>query len=227
MKKIPCLFQRDFVPRANGRGKDVILRRDVTVGCEPLLDRGLPTIKWDGSACAVIEISSAGEGVPADGYMPWVPMPLRSSWHLFRRYEHLFRRYDAKQGKAPPPGAIPCDEPDPETGHHPHWILVGEGPEDRWLREAYLRHGSPLPQGTYEFVGPHVQSNPYLFTEDKFVRHGGDIIADLAGKALTFDILRDYLEVNLIEGIVFWMGGWPRAKIRRKDFGFKWPEKKS
>ena len=36
----------------------------------------------------------------------------------------LYKRYDAKKGKSPPEGAIPCDEPDPVTGHWPHWVKV-------------------------------------------------------------------------------------------------------
>ena len=35
-----------------------------------------------------------------------------------------YKRYDAKQGKTPPFGAIPCCKPDPITGHWPHWIKV-------------------------------------------------------------------------------------------------------
>ena len=33
----------------------------------------------------------------------------------------FYKRYDAKKGKKPPAGAIPCCDPDPVTGHHPHW----------------------------------------------------------------------------------------------------------
>ena len=32
----------------------------------------------------------------------------------------------------------------------------------------------------------------------------------------------DYLEIHVIEGIVFWKDGHPRCKIKRKDFGFPW-----
>lgn len=33
----------------------------------------------------------------------------------------LYRRYDAKKMKNPPLDDIPCDEPDPISGHHIHW----------------------------------------------------------------------------------------------------------
>jgi len=32
-----------------------------------------------------------------------------------------------------------------------------------------------------------------------------------------------YLEEHSIEGIVFWKNGVPCCKIKRKDFGLKWP----
>ena len=32
----------------------------------------------------------------------------------------FYKRYDAKNGKKPPEGAIPCCKADPITGHHPH-----------------------------------------------------------------------------------------------------------
>ena len=46
----------------------------------------------------------------------------------------LYKRYDAKRGKQPPEGAIPCQDPDPVTGHWPHWVKVDpEKPENRWF----------------------------------------------------------------------------------------------
>lgn len=50
----------------------------------------------------------------------------------------FYKRYDAKNGKKPPEGAIPCCDPDPVTGHWPHWVRVDENdPNDRWFVEAY------------------------------------------------------------------------------------------
>ena len=44
----------------------------------------------------------------------------------------LYKRYDAKKGKKPPTGAIPCCDPDPITGHWPHWVKVDESnPADK------------------------------------------------------------------------------------------------
>ena len=38
----------------------------------------------------------------------------------------FYRRYDAKRGKTPPEGAIPCCEPDLVTGHWPAGPTFGE-----------------------------------------------------------------------------------------------------
>ena len=37
--------------------------------------------------------------------------------------------------------------------------------------------------------------------------------------------LREYLRTHNIEGLVFWKDGEPQCKIKRSDFGFKWPDK--
>lgn len=55
----------------------------------------------------------------------------------------FYKRYDAKKGKTPPAGAIPCCEADPVTGHHPHWVRVSrEDPADRWFVRAYCARSS-------------------------------------------------------------------------------------
>ena len=44
----------------------------------------------------------------------------------------FYKRYDCKKGKIPPEGAIPCCDPDPITGHWPHWVKVDpENPADK------------------------------------------------------------------------------------------------
>ena len=44
---------------------------------------------------------------------------------------------------------------DEETGKTVGWVPVGDGPEDRWFREAF----NDLAEGTYELLGPKVQGN--------------------------------------------------------------------
>lgn len=138
----------------------------------------------------------------------------------------FYKRYDAKKGKKPPEGAIPCCDPDPITGHHPHWVKVNEDdPADRWFFTALLNTCRTVPypeDGTYEAIGPHFNGNPYLYNRDILIRHGTskiDVNRD-------FDSIKNYLEDNFIEGLVFWLNNEPVCKIKRTDFGFKWPNNK-
>jgi len=202
MKKIPCLFVREFVPRANGKGIDAILTRTAAPGLEWVLaGDGIATRKWDGTACMV-----------KDGV--------------------LHKRYDAKKGKIPPPGAVPCDEPDPVTGHWPHWMAVDKGdPASKWHFEAWVKKltehgkgtdpGPAFPDGTYELVGPHVAPHEEHPGYDIFHRHGADVLS-LPAASRTFEGLQAYFATGNIEGIVFWKDGEPRCKIRRADFGMPW-----
>ncbi len=134
----------------------------------------------------------------------------------------FYRRYDAKRGKVPPPGAIPCCDPDPVTGHWPHWLAVDPGdPSANWFLAAYYNAGgASLSDGTYEAIGPHFQSNPHRLAFDVLERHGKRIVKDVAR---SFDGIRDWLQNHEEEGLVFWLAGEPRCKIKRSDFGFKWP----
>ena len=134
----------------------------------------------------------------------------------------LYKRYDAKQGKEPPDGAIPCQEkPDPYTGHWPHWVKVDPASKgDKWFIRAYENTPWCREGGTYEAVGVHFQGNPYGLDADFLEKHGRIKIKDCPR---TFDGIREYLRAHSIEGIVFWKDGEPRCKIKRTDFGFPWP----
>lgn len=187
MKKLPCLFQRDFTDKRNP-----VLLRDVTLGCEWVLaGEGVATRKYDGTACMV-----------RDG--------------------QLFKRYDCKvnpktgERKTPPAGFIPCDDPDPITGHWPGWIAVGDGGEDRWHREAWGKYGGLLDSGTYELCGPRLQGNPEGFSEHLFVRHGATVLIECPRD---FDSIREYLRPLDIEGIVFHHPDGRMVKIRKGDYG--------
>jgi len=133
----------------------------------------------------------------------------------------FYKRYDAKRGKTPPMGAIPCCEPDTVTGHWPHWVKVNpEDKGDMWHVAAYRNSkGNELPDGTYEMIGPHFRKNPYGLTQDILVRHGDRVLEDVPRN---FEGIRDYLKEHYIEGIVFWKDGEPQCKIKRSDFGFEW-----
>lgn len=199
MKKIPTLFEREFADH-----KVVSIKPIVTPGLEWVLEGGgVATVKYDGACCAIID------GV-------------------------LYKRYDAKRGKTPPAGAIPCQpEPDPITGHWPHWLRVdSDNSADKWFVKAYTRNlniglytiGDILPNGTYEAVGEHFQGNPYHMLSDCLIPHGYMKISNFPRD---FEGMKGYLKNANIEGVVFWLDGEPRCKIKRTDFGFSWPLDKS
>lgn len=198
MKKIPTLFERIYENH-----KVVGITPNVTPGLEWVLEgKGIATVKFDGSCCAIIN-------------------------------GKFYKRYDAKVGKRKPPvGAIPCCDPDPVTGHWPHWVEVDpSNPADKWFWEACdntkeRNDFEDLEDGTYEAIGPHFQGNPYNLSRDILVKHGKQVIGESNGDSRSFDIIKAFLEQSRVEGIVFWLDGEPKCKIKRTDFGFEWPVKK-
>ena len=136
----------------------------------------------------------------------------------------LYKRYDAKWGKEPPKGAIPCqDAPDPYTGHFPHWVKVDTRiAADKWFVQAWMNTPWVYGDGTYEAIGLHFQGNPYGLDADFLEKHGRIKIKDFPR---TFDGMREYFRTHYIEGVVFWKDGEPKCKIKRTDFGFGWGEK--
>lgn len=176
------------------KGKVIGITDTVRPGFEWVLaGEGIATVKVDGSCCAIIN----GE---------------------------LYKRYDAKKGKIPPEGAIPCQpEPDPVTGHWPHWVKCEEGnPADRWFLDALARRKSTSIgyDWTYEAIGKHFNGNPYGLLTDFLVPHGTNFLYDFPRD---FEGMKDFLEVCDYEGVVFWKDGKPQCKIKRTDFGFSWP----
>lgn len=139
----------------------------------------------------------------------------------------LYKRYDAKKGKKAPEGAIPCCDPDPVTGHWPHWVKVDHNnPNDKWFAEAYNNYlegffPDTTLTATYEAIGPHFNGNPYGLVNDLLVRHGDSEIT----VKRDFDSIKEYLKNTHIEGLVFWLNNEPVCKIKRSDFGFEWPAK--
>lgn len=177
--------------------KVVAVKPIVTSGLEWVLNgEGIATVKYDGSCCAILN-------------------------------GKFYKRYDAKKGKQPPAGAIPCQpDPDPITGHWPHWIEVKrDDPADKWYISALdysleMDCFDVLENATYEAIGKHFQGNPYKMGIDFLVKHGDYIIKDCPR---SYDGISGYLRKAHIEGIVFWKDGVPRCKIKRSDFGFPWP----
>lgn len=194
MKKIRSLFQRDF--EHGKKFGDLPVIDAIANGADWVAaGQGTATRKFDGTCCMV-------------------------------RGGQLFKRYDAKQGKQPPANFEPAQDYDPITGHMPGWLPVGDGPEDKHHRQAWENQKDYIGDGTYELCGPKVQANPeaaFVTAEvgegmHLLIRHGvhliGDCPRDFAG-------LRNYLEVNDIEGIVWHHDDGRMVKIKAKDFGIK------
>lgn len=128
----------------------------------------------------------------------------------------LYKRYDVKEGRKVPEGAIPCQEPDPVTGHWPHWVACNiNNKEDKYFFKAFSRN---LPDGTYELCGPKVQGNPEGFESHVLVRHG-ETIVEITD--LSFYGLKEFFLFSNIEGIVFHHPDGRMCKIRKSDFGIK------
>lgn len=194
MKKIQTLFKRIF----NEDGS-ITITEEVTPGLEYVLDGGaIPTIKYDGACCAVI-----------DGI-------------FYKRFDAK------KGKTIPENAIPCQEEADPVTGHFPHWVPVdGANKADKWFWKAFeacYDSENPAPDGTYEAVGPHFNDNNELLVYDTLIPHGQTIIP--MTEKLRFDIIRSYLQCHNIEGIVFWANNEPVCKIKRSDFGFEWGEKK-
>lgn len=135
----------------------------------------------------------------------------------------LYKRYELKPGKKPPENWEVADERDETTGKQMGWVPVGDGPEDAYMREAFENtlldyHGDPIPDGTYEFLGPKAQGNIESMGEHFLMPHG----------MVRIDAPRDYVSLKAyleshpeIEGIVWHHEDGRMVKIKGKDFGVK------
>lgn len=134
----------------------------------------------------------------------------------------MWKRYEVKPGKQPPPGFRPANDVDPNTGKQQGWLPVGDGPDDKWHREALVNDDAApadYEDGTYELVGPKVQGNPDGFDTHRLLRHGAEVLNHVPRD---FDGIRQYLAVDMhIEGIVWHHPDGRMVKIKAKDFGLK------
>ena len=195
MRKIISLYQRNY-------DGDRLVRDEVVPGAEWVIEgEGEATRKLDGTCCMV-----------RDG--------------------KLYRRYDLKPGKVAPAN-FEVAQKDEVTGKSFGWVPVGGGPEDKWHREAWERGNylsikfqtaMPPPDGTYELIGPKVQGNPENVMEHMLVEHGYMPAADrnkFEEVPRNFEGIRDWLEGEDVEGIVWHHDDGRMVKIKAKDFGIK------
>lgn len=133
----------------------------------------------------------------------------------------IYKRYDVKKGRNVPNGAIPCQEADIITGHHPHWLKCERTkPEDKYFFEAFDKLENKE-NGTYELCGEKLQGNPEKIQGHKLIKHGSET---LFLTSYDFDYLKEYLSnpLNDVEGIVFHhISDGRMCKLRKSDFGIK------
>lgn len=193
MKKIPTMFIREFENHKIVRVTDVFTNDK----CKEALLYGEPTIKFDGSCCAIIN----GE--------------------FYKRYDAK------KGKPIPEGAIKCQEEPDKVTGHLPCWVKVDKNnPADKWFIEAYktyIKEFGALEDGTYEACGKHFNGNPYNIDWDILMHHGK---APARLKERTFKGVREFLRKYPQEGLVFWLNDEPVCKIKKTDFGYEWPIRK-
>lgn len=146
----------------------------------------------------------------------------------------LYKRYEVKSGGKPPANFEPANTVDEVTGKQQGWLPVGDGPEDKWHREAWENQNFvdsqgkwvPLADGTYELCGPKVQGNPeksfveYQVGPDKhlLIRHGCFVYGDCPRD---FARLKEWLSKNDVEGLVWHHEDGRMVKVKGRDFGLK------
>jgi hypothetical protein len=158
----------------------------------------------------------AGEGVATRKYDGVCTM-VRDNV-LYKRLELTDEKIAA--GKKPPTWE-PADERDTTTGKTMGWVPVGDGPEDRFMREAMAFEQSALgvvPDGTYEFLGPKSQGNVENFDRHVLLRHD---LMDPLDAPRDYEGLKAWLADKNIEGIVWHHPDGRMVKIKAKDFGLK------
>lgn len=128
----------------------------------------------------------------------------------------LYKRRELKAGQ-PAPADFEKADFDDETGKTVGWVPVGDGPDDKYHREAFGSGG--FSDGTFELMGPKIQGNKRNLSAHLLIRHGSELIEE---NPRSFDELRAFLDRNQIEGIVWHHPDGRMAKIKRKDFGFRW-----
>lgn len=235
-RKIPTVFVRDFEGLLGPKGKLVTTTPHedaawVLEGC------GVPTRKLDGTCC-------------------WISEECQDAKPKF--YKRLDVKIVYKKGKPvrreTPPGFVLVHD-DETTGHRWGWVPVDETSRaDKWHMDALLYH-SKIPEelysgeqekkdiaiglifctlcsGTYELIGPKIQSNKEKSiieilgvgaNQHVLMRHGEMVLNGFPDQ-LSFETLKKYFENHLdIEGIVWHFpqkdGTIKMAKLKGADFG--------
>lgn len=132
----------------------------------------------------------------------------------------LYKRREVRPGQSLPPD-FEVSTFDEETQKTVGWVPVGEGPDDKYHLEAFEVLGHKA-DGTYELVGPKIQGNkstPAYVGHHLLAHSECDVFRDAPR---TFDGLKEWLVGQHIEGLVWHHPDGRMAKIKRKDFGYRW-----
>lgn len=178
----------------------------------------IPTIferDWDGDRSRVLEKPTpgcewvfAGEGVATRKYDGTCVAVMDGLY---------VKRHEVREGKPVPEGFLGVQD---DSGKMIGWLVVGDGPEDKWHREALNTAGGigALEEGTYELVGPKVQGNREKYAEHTLIRHSH---AEPYIVSRTYEGMRELLAELDIEGFVFHHPDGRMAKIKKRDFGLR------
>lgn len=226
MKKMPCLFSREFIDK----GKFILLPQ-INPECEWVNTSEWKMFrKWDGTACLVRDRkvykrydAKRGKVPPANFEPCGEPDPITGH----------------------NPGWVPVGDGPEDIWHRKGVFVV---PNDCGVH--YVPPGGELlvplmvPDGTYELCGPAINSNkenliPFrdgeTLMEYFYISH--QLLSLPCGPAgylslpLDFEEVKAFLARQPVEGVVLWeqdsRGNFTgrMAKIRRADFGFDWPIK--
>ncbi len=178
----------------------------------------IPTVfdrDWNGDRSRVVnQVHEGCEWVPAGEGWPTRKIDGTS---CMVRDGKLYKRREIRENEVMPKDFEPA-EYDDTTKKMVGWVPVGDGPEDRWHREAFALW-SRLDDGTYELVGPKIQGNPEGYSRHELIAH--DQLQLGADIPRTFEGLRDWLATQDAEGVVFHHPDGRMAKIKGRDFGHK------
>lgn len=200
MRKIPTLF----------------VRNETTHRIEPVLNTG---VEW--------VLAGAGRATrKVDGTAV-----------LIREATAYKRRVVRPGPQGGEPAGFIAVQTDATTGKTVGWSPIRTNArEDRYHVEAIRRldpaEATAGPEGrTFELVGPRVQRNTEQLAEHRLIAHDSDELRlpeldDLVtgrSAAEAWEILDRHLRTASYEGIVWHGEGGRRAKIKRRDFGYRWP----
>lgn len=121
-------------------------------------------------------------------------------------------RREVKPGKDEPTN-FRAIEHDAETGKIVGWEPADQSGFAKYLNEAVERRA--WEPGTYELVGPKINSNPEGEELHELIPHGEWPLDDVPRD---FDGLREWLLAHDYEGIVWWHPDGRKAKLKKRDF---------